>query len=85
MVVTLDPLNLYYPSRGGELSDIINNTTPLNLTTTKHLMDLVRYSLSSRLIPSTDTSLFYSSVIRNNLSYFSMSYDGKEREVGKRS
>lgn len=84
MVVTLDPLNLYYLPQGGELSDIVNNTAPLNLTTTKYLMDLVRDALSSRFIPSTDTSLFYNSVIGNNLSYFSMSYDGTERKVGNR-
>lgn len=85
MVVTLNPLNLYYPSQGWEALDIVNNTAPLNLTTTKYLMDFVRISLSSLFIPSTDTSLFYSSVIGNNLSSFSMSYDGKERKVGKRS
>lgn len=84
MVVTLDPLNLYYLPQDGELSDIVNNTAPLNLTSTKYLMHLVRDSLSSRFIPSTYTSLFYNSVIGNNLSYFSMSYDGTERKVGKR-
>jgi len=76
--VAQTPLNLYHPSDGEATSGIISQTSPLNITATKNLMDNVRNILSSLLMPTTDTSLFWGSVIGYNLSYFALSYDGKE-------
>lgn len=47
-------------------------------------MHYVRSSLSTLLMPSTDTSLFYSSFIANNLSFFAISYDGNEVGLRKK-